>query len=244
MHRRLHRLSATLVSVTLVGCFILLSPPAGWAEEVGFVPIFDGETLDGWVQHGGEAIYHVEDGVIVGTAVPNTPNSFLCTEKDYSDFILELELKVDDHLNSGIQIRSHVFDEPTTTSFPGPDGEMKTTRIPAGRVHGYQVEVDPTDRAYSGGIYDEGRRGWLYDLGGDDKQEARDSFKREEWNHYRIEAIGDRIRTWINDVPVADLTDEMDPSGFIGLQVHSVRDDMAGKEIRFRNIKIKEVKSE
>jgi len=244
MHRRLHRLSAPLVSVTLVGCFILLSPPAGWAEEEGFVPIFDGETLDGWVQHGGEAIYHVEDGTIVGTAVAGTPNSFLCTEKDYSDFILELELKVDDHLNSGIQIRSHVFDEPTTASFPGPDGEMKTVRIPAGRVHGYQVEVDPTDRAYSGGIYDEGRRGWLYDLSGDDKQEARDSFKREEWNHYRIEAIGDRIRAWINDVPVADLTDEMDPSGFIGLQVHSVRDDMAGKEIRFRNIKIKEVKSE
>jgi len=216
------------------------------ADDDGFVPLWDGKTLEGWVRHGGEATYRIEDGAIVGTSVPNTSNTFLCTESDYSDFILELEVKVDDGLNSGIQIRSHVFDEPTTATIADGDGETKTLTIPAGRVHGYQVEIDPSDRAYSGGIYDEARRGWLQDLKGEEYKEARQAFKRGEWNHYRIEAIGNSIKTFINDVPVVEVTDEMDPSGFIALQVHSVGDkqELIGKQVRWRNIKIKEVRSE
>jgi hypothetical protein len=99
-------------------------------------PIFDGKSLDGWVQRGGKARYAVEDGAIVGTSVPNTPNSFLCTEKDYGDFRLELELKGDPKLNSGIQIRSHCFPRETAYDFGS-----EQIKIPAGRVHGYQVEV-------------------------------------------------------------------------------------------------------
>ena len=89
---------------------------------------------------------------MVGTSVPNTSNSFLCTAHDYGDFELELEFKVDPTLNSGIQIRSECFDKPTEVKT-----EEKTIKIPAGRVHGYQVEIDPSDRAWTAGIYDEGR---------------------------------------------------------------------------------------
>ncbi len=179
------------------------------------------ENLSGWKQLNGEAKYTYKDGVVVGQTVLNTPNSFLTTEKMYSDFILELEFKVDDRLNSGVQIRSN--------SVP---------YYRDGRVHGYQVEIDPSDRAWSAGIYDEARRGWLYKL--EDNEPARNAFKNGEWNKYRIEAIGDTIQTWINDVPAANLIDNMTDKGFIGLQVHSVGDDSskAGIEVCWRNVKI------
>src|SRR6478735_8626234 len=112
------------------------------AEEAG--PLFDGRSLDGWIQRGGAAKYRVENGEIVGTSVPNTGNSFLCTTRDYGDFILELDFKVDPKLNSGVQIRSHVFDKPTQFQKEG-----KQATIPPGRVHGYQVEIDPSDRAWT-----------------------------------------------------------------------------------------------
>src|SRR5690606_26944541 len=102
----------------------------------------------------------------------------------------------------------------------------------------YQVEIDPSARAWSGGIYDEGRRGWLNNLEGDKNRPAREAFKQNEWNHYRIEAVGDSIKTWINGVPAADLRDDMTPSGFIALQVHGIGKDQSkvGKQIRWRNI--------
>ena len=189
-------------------------------DDAPWVALFDGDTLDGWTQKGGEALYEVRGNTIVGKTVHNTPNSFLTTNTRYDDFILELEYKVDPSMNSGIQIRSN--------SFP---------YYREGRVHGYQVEIDPSDRAWSGGIYDEARRGWLYPLDG--KPEAQQAFKQNEWNHYRIEAIGDTIKTWVNDVPVAYLIDEKTADGFIALQVHSIGDNQeAGTEIRWRNIRI------
>lgn len=182
--------------------------------------IFDGKSLVGWSTKGGEATYDVKDGIIVGTTVANTPNTFLTSEKMYGDFILELDYLVDPSMNSGIQIRSN--------SFP---------HYKAGRVHGYQVEIDPSKRAWSGGIYDEGRRKWLVTL--KDNPNAQKAFKQNEWNTYRIEAIGDTIKTWINDVPAAHLIDEMTASGFIGLQVHSIKEvKKEGTEIKWKNIRI------
>lgn len=190
-------------------------------EDVPWKMLFDGKTLNGWNVKGGKAKYTVENGVIVGTTVLKTPNSFLCTDDLYGDFILEIDFKVDPKLNSGIQIRSN--------------------SIPAyrnGRVHGYQVEIDPSERAWSAGIYDEARRGWLYNL--ENRPEAQKAFKQNEWNTYRIEAIGDNIKTWINGVPAANLIDDMTPKGFIALQVHGIGNDKSkeGIKIKWKNIKI------
>ena len=182
--------------------------------------LFNGKDLRGWKQLNGKAKYEVVKGEIVGTTVADTPNSFLATEKNYGDFILELELLVDDDMNSGIQFRSE-----------------STTEYNNGRVHGYQCEVDPSDRAWSGGIYDEARRGWLYPC--TYNPEGGKAFKRGEWNKYRIECIGPNIRTWLNGVPVACLIDDMTPEGFICLQVHAIgKEDTPGRQIRWRNIRI------
>jgi len=207
----------------------------------GFVPLFNGKDFNDWVQHGGKARYTIEDNMVVGTSVPKTPNSFLCTKKTYANFILELEFKVDPPLNSGVQIRSEVFDEPKTIEYETDNGHVDKKKIPAGRVHGYQVEIDPSQRAWSAGIYDEARRGWLYSLSGDKHKAAREAFKQNDWNHYRIKADGNSIQTWINRVPAADLTDEMTAKGFIALQVHGVGNDenKIGKQVRWRNIRIK-----
>lgn len=215
-----------LTAGLLLGAILAIAPLTAHAE---WTDLFDGKSLDGWVQRGGEAKYSIENGAVVGTTVPKTPNSFLCTEKEYGDFILELEFKVHPDLNSGVQIRSHEFKE-------GDPQPVEGMTIEAGRVHGYQVEIDPSDRAYSGGIYDEGRRGWLDDHA--DNDAARYAFRQGEWNHYRVEAIGDRIRTFINGVPAADLTDDMTATGFIALQVHGVGDRSEPMQVRWRNIRI------
>jgi hypothetical protein len=205
------------------------------AQDDGFKPLFDGKTLDGWTQHGGKAKYRVEDGQIVGSSVPNTQNSFLCTNKEYGDFILEVEWKVDSRLNSGVQIRSQVFDKPTDLEV---EGKKKT--IPVDRVHGYQVEIDPSARSYSGSIYDEARRGrFLADLA--NNEAARNAFKKDDWNKFRIECRGDSIKTWINGVPAVDLKDSMTAKGVIALQVHGVGAREEPLEVRWRNTRIKEL---
>jgi hypothetical protein len=204
-------------------------------KDSGWRNLFNGSDLEGWVQRGGKANYKAKDGQIVGTSVPGTTNSFLCTKKEYADFLLELEFKVDPTLNSGVQIRSHCFDEAKTVEWNG-----KKIKIPAGRVHGYQVEIDPSPRAWTGGIYDEGRRGWLQDL--KNNEPARKAFKQGEWNKFRIECRGDSIKTWLNGVPAADLKDSMTPSGFIGLQVHGVGKRQEPLEVRFRDLRIQELK--
>lgn len=192
-----------------------------YSQSGQWTSLFDGKTLKGWVQRGGKANYKIENGVIIGTSVADTPNSFLCTEKEYDDFILELELAVDDHLNSGIQVRSH----------SKPDYQN-------GRVHGWQIEVDPSPRAWSGGVYDEGRREWLYIP--NINPAGKKSFKTGgQWNKYRIEAIGNTCRTWINGIPVAFLVDTLLEKGFIALQVHAVsKPEELGKTVRWRNIRI------
>jgi len=186
-----------------------------------WVSLIEENSIDGWSILGGNATYEVEDGIITGTTVADTPNTFLTTNEMYGDFIFEIEVKVDPVVNSGIQIRSN--------SFP---------YYRNGRVHGYQVEIDPSDRAWSGGIYDEARRGWLNTL--ENSEEAHKAFKQNEWNHYRIEAIGDNIKTWINGVPTAYLIDDKTASGFIGLQVHSIGDnmEMLGKTVQWKNARV------
>ncbi len=191
-------------------------------EKLPWISLFNGDNLDGWIQRNGTAKYAVENGTIVGKAVFGSPNSFLCTENVYDNFILEFEVKKDTILNSGVQIRSN--------SYP---------QYNHGRVFGYQVEIDNRpERSWSGGIYDEARREWLYDL--ESNPEGKKAYRFGEWNKYRIEAIGPFIRVWVNDIPTANLVDDLTPAGFIGLQVHSVPDDSKyeGLKVRWRNIRV------
>lgn len=208
------------------------------AEDEGWVEMFQGNSKEGWTQLNGQADYEIQDGVVIGTTKFGEPNSFLATDKMYSDFILEYEVMVHDSLNSGVQIRSHQYEKDSTVMTQNSEGETVERKQQKGRVHGYQIEIDPSERAYSAGIYDEGRRGWLKNL--DDNPEAREAFKNGEWNQYRVEAIGDTLRTFINGVPAAEIIDTVDASGFIALQVHATHHEEP-MQVKWRNIRIKEM---
>lgn len=173
----------------------------------------------GFRQLGGKAQYEVKEGIITGTSVAAEPNSFLATAKEYGDFELSYDFKVDPKLNSGVQIRSH-----------------SRTNYKNGQVHGYQVEIDPSPRAWTAGIYEEGRRGWLNNLAGN--PDARQAFRQNEWNSVRVRAVGDSIRTWLNGVPAADLRDAGETAGFIAFQVHGVGNDAEkiGTRVQWKNI--------
>ncbi len=183
-------------------------------------PLFNGKDFTGWKQLNGKAKYAIENGEIVGTTVFGEPNSFLATEKEYGDFVLEFEYKVDSTMNSGVQFRS----------------ESKPN-FKNGRVHGYQFEIDPSKRAWTGGIYDEARRDWLYtmDLNG----AAKRAFKQGQWNKVKIECVGYNLRTWVNGIATAYVIDSLTPKGFIALQVHSIdKKEDEGRQIRWRNLHI------
>lgn len=198
---------------------LALAGPA-FAAEGQWTPLFDGKSTAGWVQRGGKAVYTVEDDSLVGRSVVGEKNSFLCPPRDYADFVLEFEVQVDPKLNSGVQIRS-----------------LSDPAYRGGVVHGYQVEIDASERGWSGGIYDEQRRGWL--AGPPRDPAARHNlFRPGEWNRYRVEANGDRLRTWVNGAAVSDIVDAMTRSGFIGFQVHESGE--AGLVVRWRNVRIQE----
>ncbi|SFH10760.1 protein of unknown function [Algoriphagus hitonicola] len=218
MKKHYSKLFPTLASALILACSAPEKQNDGWQE------LFNGEDLTGWKAVAGTAEFSVEDGVIVGTAVAGSPNTFLISEESYGDFVLELELKVEHETsNSGIMARGQ-FDPEAR------DGN--------GLVYGYQIEADPTDRGWSAGVYDEARRGWLYPL--ELNPEAKTAFKLGEFNQYRIEVIGDEIKTWLNGQEVAYVVDDMDNSGFIGLQVHSISNpEDSGNKTYFRNIRIK-----
>ena len=193
------------------------SPPD--PSAAGWKPLFNGKDLAGWKQRNGTATYKVSENAVLGRTSEGSPNSFLCTEKDYSDFELTFEVKVDDALNSGVQIRSR-----------------STAEYNNGRVHGPQVEIETGGTA--GYVYGEGTsRGWI-----SKQQTPTAAFKKGEWNRYSIRAIGPRIQTWINGQKIEDLSDEESfRSGFIGLQVHGIGKDKGPYEVRWRDINIREL---
>lgn len=204
----------------LLVVFLLSSAMAQAQQMEHWTKLFNGNDLTGWKQLNGKAKFEVKDGEIVGTTVAGEPNSFLVTEKTFRDFVLELEFIIDDGTNGGVQFRSE----------SKPDYQN-------GRVHGYQMEIDPTPRAWTGGIYDEARRDWLYPL--EYNVAAKKLFKARGWNHARIECIGSVLRTFINGMPAANVVDNLTGSGFIALQVHGVSNAAeAGKVVRFRNVRI------
>jgi len=178
----------------------------------------NGENLQGWTPRNGTATYRIEDGVIVGKTAKGSPNSFLCTIQEYSDFELTFEVRVDPGLNSGVQVRSQ--------SKP----EFKN-----GRVHGPQIEIENSP-GESGYIYSEGTgREWITK-----DQPIKDAYNNGSWNRFVVRAKRDRIQTWVNGIAIADVRDaESHRRGFIGLQVHSIPKDSGPMEVRWRDIRIR-----
>lgn len=222
----------------VLGWAILAALPfiaAAEADDKGFVSLFDGKSLDGWAVRGGKAAYKVEDGQIVGTTVEGSPNTFLCTKKDYGDFELIFEVKCHPDLNSGVQIRSHTYEKDTVP----PSAKNKRVR-PAGDVYGYQVEIASNGNA--GRVWDEARHTKWHDP--EPSEATKKAYKAGEWNTFRVLAQGDHIRVWVNDTPVADFRDKEDATGFIGLQVHGIKAGTGPFEVRWKNIRIRDVKGE
>jgi 3-keto-disaccharide hydrolase len=181
----------------------------------GLQPLIPEGRFGDW-QKIGQAEFSFADGILTGTGRNLARNSFLASPRTYADFELQAEIWIAEGGNSGIQIRSHI----------DPDGS---------RVFGYQIEIDTSERAWSGGLYDEGRRGWLDNL--EDQPQARAAFKNGAWNHYRIVCRGDSIRSWVNGVPCADFHDDADAQGYLAFQVHS------GKQaiVKWRNLRLREL---
>lgn len=206
------------------------------AAEPKWVSLFDGKSLKGWKQLQGEAKYAVRDGAIIGIVTEGVPaNSFMTTEEVFGDFIFECEFKAADGINSGIQFRS-----------APPDGQKQK------RVYGYQFEIDPTPRGLTGGMYEEGRRGWFVpEKNNGEPQQAfakkyAGTYKAGEWNKVRIEARGPSIKTYLNGKLMVDFTDKDEDvrvkRGFFGLQVHSTRNTaLFGKEVAFRNLRVQKL---
>lgn len=219
-------------------CFLSLNVLL--AQENDWIDLFDGESLEGWSIHSGFAKYRVEDGAIVGNAVKGSPNTFLCTDQEYSDFILEFEVFLkDNELNSGVQFRSKIAPENLTLWLRNDKGDTYPKLIPKDRVYGYQVEIASAQVGASGGIYDEARRAMIRDWWIEKGSKESKAFKDGEWNKYRIECKGQSIKTWVNGIMTADIKDAMTSSGIIGLQVHDVGNDSTPYEVRWRNIRIK-----
>ncbi len=208
-------------NLLLVSIFFVAAIHLSAQQNQSWENLFNGKNLNGWKEINGSAKYEAKDGMIVGTTVAGSPNSFLATEKTFGDFILEFEFKVSHtDMNSGVQFRSE-----------------SSSDYMNGRVHGYQYEIDPSKRAWTAGIYDEARRDWLYPM--EYNADAKSLFKIGEWNKGRIECIGNSIRTFLNGKPAANMLDDMTAKGFIALQVHQVsKPEDAGKEIYFKNIRI------
>jgi Domain of Unknown Function (DUF1080) len=215
---RYNQFFSTLLLLSSCSMVFAQAPEKGWKN------LFDGKSLTGWKKLAGNAEYKIEEGAIVGITAANSPNTFLVTEQEYGDFIVEMEVKLEDStINSGVQFKSKF--NPT-----GREGK--------GLVYGYQFELDPSSRKWTGGIYDEARRGWLYPLTFNPK--GQEAFKQGVYNKIRIESIGNTIKTWVNGTLTGYLVDTLSEEGFIGLQVHSVsKAEQVGKRMYWKNIRIK-----
>ncbi|MCF8363996.1 MAG: DUF1080 domain-containing protein [Prolixibacteraceae bacterium] len=205
---------------------ILILSVNGLQAQNDWKELFNGRDLGGWEVLNGDATYEVKNGAIEGTSVTKSPNTFLVTETAYTNFILEYEMKMDEGLNSGVQIRSHSNED-----------------YKNGRVHGLQVECEDTRRGWAGGLYDEARKGWRYPL--DYNPPAKKAFKKGEWNTFKVVAFNNHIMTWVNGIPAANLVEEKTETGFIGLQVHGIgnKTSLAGKKIKWKNIRIREIEA-
>ena len=189
-------------------------PPA--RDTSGFVRLLPAHGLQGWSIIGGDAVIERDGDSLHGHGNAGR-NTFLVSDRTFGDFVLEGEIMINEGGNSGWQVRSH-------RNVPGDRNSG---------VRGYQIEVDSSSRNWSGGFYDELRRGWIHSFAEDPS--AREAFRNNEWNHYRIECDGPHVRTWVNGIACADVIDFADLQGVIAFQVHSGNCD-----VRWKNLRIQE----
>jgi hypothetical protein len=187
--------------------------------EARWTSLFNGRDLTGWEVRDGTSTVLVDDGAMVAFHQGTSGHTYLTTEKSYGDFILELDVKVIGDLNSGILLRG-----------------VSDPNFRNGKVHGYQMEIDQTERQWTGGIYEEMGRGWLYSLEG--KDDAKKAYNPSEWNHYRIEAIGEHFRIWVNGIPTLNMSDKKTTEGVIGFQIHNLPKNGGGGSVSIRNVRI------
>ncbi len=197
--------------------------PARDASGIAWRNLFDGKTLDGWSEAGDDAKFRIEDGVIIGTAVPSQVDSFLISDGDYENFELSIEFHGSVAFNSGIQVRSQARGE----------------RQRPDQIFGYQVDIDPSDRRWTAGLIDQARRGWLHSL--PFQPELRYPVEKDRWHELRVLADGPTIKTWLDGRPVAHIYDSMTRRGLIGLQVRNVSAPEP-EEVRWRNVRIREIR--
>ncbi len=207
---------------------------ASLSEQAGFVALLNGDSIEGWTMKGSQAEFTLEKGVLKGHGKDLKGNSFLCSDKRYTDFVMAFQMKFD-HMkgNSGCMFRANIKE--------------------SGRVFGYQCEHDNTDRSWTAGIYDEARRGWIVPVKKDPSPEAAAArkafteqgqrlFKKDDWNTVVIKCVGEHIQIWLNGEQRVDYKDmdkkNQTSEGIFGFQVHG------GKscDVRWRNIFIKELK--
>jgi hypothetical protein len=224
-------------------CLIVIATTFISCQNRDFV-IFNGSNLDGWVNYGGGKFY-LENECIVAESIVGLPNTFLHTEKKYRNFELEYDVKLDTVLNSGVQIRSNIYQEDTETIRWGgrfdENGDKMIIRKKrsAGRFWGYQIEIDPTSRGWSGAIYEEAGRGFLHTPG--INQTVKSAFKSLEWNHFKVRVKDNHIQSWVNGVMVGDIYDDLTDTGYIALQLHGIgkKKIKANKKIRWKNLSLK-----
>lgn len=224
--------------IAAIASAIATALPAAEPSEAGWQHWFK-DGLGNAKVVSGTASYKVEDGVLIGTTTEGSPNSFLI-KGPFKDFELEFEVKVDDQLNSGVQVRSHLARE----GDPAPEGSKSGKPLPAGRLYGPQCEIAINGTA--GNFYDEARHGTWWSLLTDTESirtdAAKAAFKKGEWNHYRIVVKGDHYQSWVNGVPTADFKQPGDPDGYVGFQVHGIKKGTGPFSVRWRNVKFRETK--
>ncbi len=189
--------------------FLLVS--AGMPNR-GFKSLFNGKNLNGWTIHGTEKWY-VENKELVCESGPDKQYGYLSTDKHYKNFILELDFKLEANGNSGVFIRS------------GIEGT---------KISGWQVEVAPQGKS-TGGIYESYGRGWLIKP----EAEKERALKPADWNHMRIQVMGNEVTSWLNGTQMVQIKDQKigEGNGFIALQIH----DGGGIKVRWKNIRINEL---
>ena len=223
------KLKVTLNTLLIV-ILLLLVIPSSFAQRDNphWKSLFNGSNLDGWQMVGDKGEAYVENGEILLRRTVNTKeHAFVTTKKRYSDFILEVDFKMDDPgFSSGVLIRC-------ADANSNPD----TAKV---RLYGYQIKIDNTPRNWTGGVFDDfgGTWKWMYDLS--NNEPARQAFKTNDWNTFRIEAIGNNIKVWLNGVPSTNLINDKYSKGYIALKIHSLNNSVKDEAvlIHFKNIRI------